>query len=60
MMAGCGGGRKSGNENDGFIKVDVTRSYPKKELILQNIMDVEYIALETRDGFYCQGSNGYW
>jgi hypothetical protein len=31
--------------------VDVTASYPKKELILQDFMDVEYIALETNDEF---------
>jgi hypothetical protein len=35
--------------------VDVTKSYPKKELILQEFMDVEYIALETTDDFLCQG-----
>ena len=56
MMAGCGGGRKSGSESDTFITIDVTKSYPKKELVLQGFMDVEYIALETRDGFYCQGN----
>ena len=55
MMAGCGGGRKSGSESDTFITVDVTASYPKKELILQDFMDVEYIALETGGEFYCQG-----
>ena len=41
--------------NDGFITVDVTASYPKKELILQDFMDVEYIPLETGGEFYCQG-----
>ena len=35
--------------------VDVTVSYPKKELILQDFMDVEYIPLETKDDFICQG-----
>ncbi len=29
--------------------VDVTKSYPKKEIVLQDIADVEYIPLETRD-----------
>ena len=42
--------------NDDIIKVDVTKSYsPKKELFLQDFMDVEYIALETNDNFINQG-----
>jgi len=56
VIAGCGGGRKSGNENsDEFIKIDVTKKYPKRELILQDVFDVEYIALETTNEFACQG-----
>ena len=48
------GQRQTGN--DDFIKVDVTKNYsPKKELILQDFMDVEYIALETNDDFLNQG-----
>lgn len=41
--------------NDDLIIVDVSRSYPKKELILQDFMDVEYVALETTDEFLTQG-----
>ncbi|GHT10480.1 hypothetical protein FACS189426_10750 [Bacteroidia bacterium] len=42
--------------NNDFIKVDVTKSYSqKKELILQDFMDVEYIPLETNDEFVNQG-----
>ena len=52
IMAGCGGSKQS---TDDFITVDVTQRYPKKELILQDFMDVEYIALETTDEFLCQG-----
>jgi len=52
-MTGCGGNRQVGN-ND-FITVDVAKKYPKKELILQNFMDVEYIPLETNNEFLCQG-----
>ena len=55
MMAGCGGNRKSGNDSDTFITVDVTASYPQKELILQDFMDVEYVPLETSREFLCQG-----
>jgi len=43
------------NQSDDIIIVDVTTSYPQKELILQDFMDVEYIALETNNDFYCQG-----
>jgi hypothetical protein len=52
-MAGCG--RQSDIQSDDLITVDVTKSYPKKELILQDFMDVEYIPLETADEFVCQG-----
>jgi hypothetical protein len=48
IMAGCGGGKQS---TDDLLTVDVTASYPKKELILQDFMDVEYIPLETNDEF---------
>ncbi len=54
LAAGCGG-NKSGNQTDELITVDVTASYPKKELILQDFMDVEYIPLETNNDFVCQG-----
>ena len=55
IMAGCGGNRKSNNQSEAFITVDITAGYPKKELILQDFMDMEYIALETTDDFLCQG-----
>lgn len=53
VMAGCGGGSKQ--STDDFITVDVTASYPQKELILQDFMDVEYIPLESTDEFITQG-----
>jgi hypothetical protein len=46
--AGCGENKQS---TDDLITVDVTASYPKKELILQDFMDVEYVPLETTDEF---------
>ncbi|MDR2145397.1 MAG: 6-bladed beta-propeller [Tannerella sp.] len=52
VLTGCGSGKHS---TDDFITVDVTASYPKKELILQDFMDVEYIPLETNDEFITQG-----
>ncbi|MDR1258386.1 MAG: 6-bladed beta-propeller [Tannerellaceae bacterium] len=52
VMAGCGESRPAGE----LITVDVTAAgYPKKELILQDFMDVEYIPLETTDEFITQG-----
>lgn len=42
--------------DDDLFTVDVmTTDYPIKELILQDFMDVEYIALETNDEFVNQG-----
>jgi hypothetical protein len=52
VMTGCGENKQS---QDDVITVDVTKSYPEKELILQDFMDVEYIALETTDEFLTQG-----
>jgi hypothetical protein len=51
VAAGCG----SKQLTDDLIIVDVTKSYPEKELILQDFMDVEYIALETTDELLNQG-----
>jgi len=55
VMTGCGGGSKQ--LTDDLITVDVTKSYPKKELLLQDIFDVEYVHLDdTQDEFLTQGS----
>lgn len=52
-MTGCRGSHSSTDE---FITVDVNESYStKKELVLQDFMDVEYIPLETNDEFINQG-----
>ena len=55
VMTSCG---KDTTSTDGFITVDVTKSSysPKKELVLQDFMDVEYIPLETNDEFINQGA----
>ena len=53
VVTGCGGSHSSTDE---FITVDVNESYStKKELVLQDFMDVEYIPLETNDEFINQG-----
>ena len=38
-----------------IVTVDISQNYPKKELVLQDFMDVEYIPLETNDEFITQG-----
>ncbi|MCJ2379629.1 6-bladed beta-propeller [Parabacteroides sp. AGMB00274] len=55
VMTSCGSDNAS---TDGFITVDVTKSSysPKKELVLQDFMDVEYIPLETNDEFVNHGN----
>ena len=56
VMFGFIGCNQSKPQSEGLITVDVTNSdYPIKELILQDFMDVEYIALETNDDFINQG-----
>jgi hypothetical protein len=55
VMAGCIGCNQSATQSDELITVDVTASYPRKELILQDCLDVEYLPLETNDEFLCEG-----
>ena len=56
VMFGFIGCNESRRQSEGLIIVDVTNTdYPIKELILQDFMDVEYIALETNDDFINQG-----
>ncbi|MDL2244215.1 6-bladed beta-propeller [Parabacteroides sp. OttesenSCG-928-J18] len=53
LTAGCKKSTQSANQ---LITVDVTTHYPKKELVLQDFMEVEYLALETTDEFLTQGA----
>jgi len=50
-IVGC----KHSDTQDALITVDVTASYPEKELILQDFMYVEYIPLETNNEFVTSG-----
>ena len=52
-LASCTGEKKA---KDSFITVDVTASYPEKDMVLQDFMDVEYVPLETSDEFLSQGN----
>ncbi len=54
-LSGCNN-NPSGTEGDELIIVDVTKTYSdRKEIILQDFMDVEYIPLETNEDFINQG-----
>lgn len=53
VLGGCSGNKEP---DEDFIRVDVTKSYPEKKLILQDFMDVEYIPLETTDQFITKGT----
>lgn len=47
---------KDKQSTDELVTINVSKDYPEKELILQDIMDVEYIALETTDEFITHGN----
>lgn len=53
LLAGC---NESKQQDEGFITVDVTKSYPEKEIILQDLFDVEYIPLESTEEFITTAS----
>lgn len=54
LLIGCA--RTNKRDVNELITVDVTKRYfSKKELILQDFMDVEYIVLETNNDFINQG-----
>lgn len=46
---------KSQSEKTELITINVEKNYPKKELILQDFVDVDYIPLETTDEFINKG-----
>ena len=55
VAVGSNGQTQKGNNE--IIIVDVKRTYsPKKELIIQDFMDVEYVKLKTNDVFVNQGN----
>lgn len=53
LFAGCSGDKEASEE---FVTIDVTKSYPRKELILQDLFDIEYIPLETSEAFLTSAS----
>ncbi|MFT0500284.1 hypothetical protein ACMSD6_17750 [Bacteroides thetaiotaomicron] len=64
MMIGCK--KNVSLENGDVIMIDVAKDgYSQKEIILQDFMDVEYIALDSSDDFFmpragsCCGCENY-
>lgn len=53
LLMGCS---ESKQQDEGYITVDVTKSYPEKEIILQDIFDIEYVPLETSEEFLTSGN----
>ncbi|MBE6288578.1 MAG: 6-bladed beta-propeller [Mediterranea massiliensis] len=51
LLAAC----QSEKPSSGLITIDVTGNHPELKLTLQDLLDVEYIALETTDDFLTQG-----
>ena len=51
VCAGCG----TEKEQATMVTVDIAGEHSEKEVLLQDFMDVEYIALETTDEFLTQG-----
>lgn len=47
---------ENNSSQDNLIMVDVIKDYPKKDFLLQDIFDIEYIQLETADEFLTQGN----
>jgi hypothetical protein len=40
---------------ENLIEVDVTKNYQKKEILIEDIANIEYVSLETNDDFLCDG-----
>ena len=43
-------------ETESLVTIDMGATYPKKTLVVQDFLDVEYVPLETNDEFVTQGS----
>ncbi len=47
---------KTSKNQAAITEVDITKEYAEKELLLQDIVDVEYVPLETTDEFITHGA----
>ena len=52
MTMACGGGNKDVSE---LPQIDVNANYPEKEICLQDVAEVSYIALDSHDDFLFKG-----
>ena len=50
-FAGC----RQAEQADTLPVIDMGKEYPEKELVVQDLFDVEYVPLETSDEFVTQG-----
>ena len=49
VLAGCQSGNKESGQTKELPVIDISKKYPEKTFILQDIADIEYIPLETTD-----------
>ena len=49
ILFGCQFGNQKPVQTGELTVIDLSKSYPKKEILLQDIADIEYIPLETTD-----------
>ena len=52
MATACGGG---GKDVSALPQIDVNAEYPEKEICLQDVAEVSYIALDSQDDFLFKG-----
>lgn len=53
LFSGC---EEKPTKQKEIITIDVSKSYPAKEIALQDIFDIEYVQLETTDEFMTSGN----
>ena len=49
ILMGCQSGKRKSGQTGELPVIDISKNYPKKEIRLQDIADMEYIPLETTD-----------
>jgi len=58
VLAGCQSGNKESGQTKELPVIDISKNYPEKTIMLQDVADIEYIPLETTDDVllnqYCQ------
>ena len=55
LLFGCRFGNKKTTKTSDVQVIDILKSYPKKEIILQNVAGIEYVPLETTDDILLSG-----